>query len=90
MAKGKKSLGRNPFEDSGKGSSSSSVKRLIKGRAPRGNPEPKEVLVSVKLTPSNLKHLDGIMAKLAGRGKTGMTRDDLIRIAITLLSAEDV
>ena len=53
-------------------------------------PEAKEVVVNVKLTPSNIKHLDAIRARLAKRGKGEISRNDLIRIAITLLTDEDV
>ena len=49
----------------------------------------KEVEVQVKLTPSNIKHLDAIRAELEKMNKGGLTRDELIRVAITLLSAED-
>jgi hypothetical protein len=48
------------------------------------------VLVNVKLTPSNIKHIDAIRSRLAEQGKGSYTRNDLIRIAITLLTEEDV
>lgn len=89
MAK-KKSLGRDPFEDPSEDPSSSSVEKLIKGTVPGREPGAKEVPVSVKLTPSNIKHLDALRAELARRGKPGLSRNDLIRIAITLLTADDV
>ena len=54
------------------------------------SPAPKEVLVNVKLTPSNIKHIDDVRARLAESGKGKYTRNDLIRIAITLLSEDDV
>lgn len=85
----KKSLGRDPFADDQEHGSSGSVERLIKGRSP-GSPEPREVVVTVRLTPANIKHLDGIRAQIEKRGKAGMSRDELIRIAIALLSADDV
>jgi hypothetical protein len=90
VAKKKKSLGRDPFEDNKQNQSSGSVEKLIKGKGLQNGPEPKEVLVNVKLTPSNLKHLDTVRMQLTQRGKGDITRDDLIRIAITLLSAEDI
>lgn len=90
MAKKKKSLGRDPFEDEKQSQNSGSVEKLIKGKGLRNGPEAREVQVSVKLTPSNLKHLDSIRMQLAERGRGDLTRDDLIRIAITLLSAEDI
>lgn len=90
MARKKKSLGRDPFENLKENSSSKSVEKLIKRESPWKDPGAKEVSVKVKLTPSNIKHLDDIRARLAGRGKGDMSRNDLIRIAITLLSAEDI
>lgn len=90
MAKKKKSLGRDPFEDTKQDQSSGSVGKLIKGKGLQSAPEAREVLVSVRLTPSNLKHLDAVRMQLVERGKGDLTRDDLIRIAITLLSAEDI
>ena len=90
MAKDKKkSLGRDPFADSGDDQESRTVRRLIKGRT-LAKPGAKEVVVSVKLTPSSIKHLDKVMEALEKRGRKGMRRDDLIRIAITLLSADDI
>lgn len=89
MARKKRSLGRDPFEDENEGRPSSSVEKLIKGR-PAGTPEPREVTVSVRLTPSNIKQLDSIRRQLAAAGKGEFSRNDLIRIAITLLSADDV
>ena len=85
----KKSLGRDPFNDQAEEQNSRTVRRLIKGKA-IAKPGAKEVVVSVRLTPSSIKHLDKIRAELEMRGRTGMNRDDLIRIAITLLSAEDI
>ena len=85
-----KSLGRDPFEDPSEDPSPGSVEKLIRGAAPGREPGAKEVFVGVKLTPSNIKHLDAISAELARRGKPGLSRNDLIRIAITLLTANDV
>lgn len=90
MAKKKKSLGRDAFDDAHQQQTSGSVTKLIKGKALKKTPEAKEVLVNVKLTPANIKHLDEIRARLAEQGKGNYTRNDLIRIAITLLSEEDV
>jgi hypothetical protein len=78
-------MGRDPFEDRKEDRRSDSVGKLI-----RGGPGAKEVEVTVRLTVSNLRHLDAIRARLAERGRSGVTRNDLIRIAITLLSADDV
>jgi hypothetical protein len=84
----KKSLGRDPFDDEKEIPRSSSVKKLIKGRA--NQPSPKEVSLQVKLTPANLKHLDTVQSRLASKGRTDISRDELIRIAITLLTVDDV
>jgi hypothetical protein len=88
--KKKKSLGRDPFDDAKQQPTSKSVEKLIKGKGLKRAPEAKEVQVRVKLTPSNIKHLDAIRTQLAGQGRSDMSRNDLIRIAITLLSAEDI
>ncbi len=85
----KKSLGRDPFADDRDGVASGAVKRLIQGKA-GGRSAAREVSVTVKLTPANLKHLDAVREKLAARGREGMTRDELIRVAITLLSPDDI
>jgi dihydroorotate dehydrogenase len=90
VAKKRKSLGRDPFEDLKEKSSSSSVEKMIKNKSHYRTPEAKEVPVNIKLTPSNIKHLDDIRAKLAKRRKGSLSRNDLIRIAITLLSADDI
>ena len=90
MDKKKKSLGRDPFDDVKADSPSKSVEKLIKKRSPGGAPEAKEVTVKIKLTPSNIKHLDDVRTKLAARNKGDLSRNDLIRIAITLLSEDDI
>jgi hypothetical protein len=90
VAKKKKSLGRDPFEDNNREQISNSVGKLIKGKGVAAEPEAREVSVTVLLTPSNLKQLDALRAKLARQGKGSYSRNDLIRIAITLLSAEDI
>ena len=84
----KKSLGRDPFDDEKVIAQSDSVKKFIKGRV--AGPGAKEVTVHVKLTPANLKHLDSIRTQLVAAGRENVSRNDLIRIAITLLTAEDV
>ncbi len=90
MAKKKKSLGRDPFDDRKQQQTSHSVEKLIKGKRVAGEPGAKKVLVNVQLTPANLKHLDMVRTKLADQGKGTYTRSDLIRIAITLLAVEDI
>jgi hypothetical protein len=90
VTKKKKSLGRDAFDDANQHQTRGSVEKLIKGKALPSQPGAKEVVVNVRLTPSNIKHLDAIRARLAERGKGKLTRNDLIRIAITLLSEDDV
>jgi hypothetical protein len=84
----KRSLGRDPFEDDKNDRASDTVSKLIRGKSPLA-PDAREVPVTVKLTPATMKHLDVLREKLAARGRD-MTRDELIRIAITLLKAEDI
>jgi hypothetical protein len=84
----RKSLGRDPFEDSKESRETETVRKLIRGKSPLA-PDARQLEVMVKLTPANLKHVDQIAARLAARGRK-ISRDELIRIAITLLSAEDV
>jgi hypothetical protein len=62
---------------------------LIKGSGIRGSAEVKEVEVKVKLTPSNLKHLDNLSAELEKKGKGRYSRSKLIRVAIALLRSSD-
>jgi hypothetical protein len=81
-------MGRDPFEDDKNDRASDTVSKLIRGKSPLA-PDAREVPVTVKLTPATMKHLDVLREKLAARGRD-MTRDELIRIAITLLKAEDI
>jgi hypothetical protein len=81
-------LGRDPFEDKKNERESETVSRLIRGKSPLA-PDAREVEVRVKLTPATMKHLDAVRERLAARGRE-VSRDELIRIAITLLAAEDV
>jgi len=81
-------MGRDPFDEKEAAGEPGTVERLIRGRSPLA-PDAREVQVTVKLTPGTLKHLDGLQRRLAERGRD-VSRDELIRIAITLLAAEDV
>jgi hypothetical protein len=81
-------IGRDPFEDTKESRDSGTLKNLIKGKPPLA-PDPREIEVTVRLTPATLKHIDQVCARLAARGRT-ISRDELIRIAITLLSPDDV
>ncbi len=85
----KKRMGRDPFDEKkAAGVPDNTVARLIRGRTPLA-PDAREVEVTVRLTPGTLKHLDALHRRLAERGRE-VSRDELIRIAITLLAAEDV
>lgn len=81
-------MGRDPFEDEKAVRESDTVSKLIRGRSPLA-PDAKEVEVVVRLTPATMKHLDAVRARLSERGRE-VSRDELIRIAITLLAPEDV
>jgi hypothetical protein len=84
----KRSLGRDPFEDTKEAPASDTVAKLIRGRSLL-SPDAKEVEVVVRLTPAVLKHIDALRARLGERGRD-VSRDELIRIAITLLTPDDV
>lgn len=88
MSDRKKRMGRDPFDEKESPRESDTVARLIRGRSPLA-PDARAVPVTVGLTPATLKHLDALQRRLAERGRE-ISRDELIRIAITLLSAEDV
>lgn len=84
----KKSIGRDPFEDAKESRDSRSVERLIRGKVQLAG-DAKQIDVAVKLTPSSLRHLDRVRDRLKARGRH-VSRDELIRIAITLLTEDDV
>jgi hypothetical protein len=89
VAKEKKSLGRDAFEESPSEEKSKALRQLISGKAVKGEADTKFIEMKVELTPANLKHLDNLCKVLAQRGKGKFTRSHLIRIAIALLSTED-
>jgi hypothetical protein len=89
VEKRKPSLGRDVFAKRPEKEKSEALKKILEGKQFKESPNAKEVEVRIKLTPSNIKHLDAIRAQLEKSGKTRFTRNDLIRIAITLLSVED-
>ncbi len=83
----KKSFGRDPFEDANEDRASRTVERMIRGKVHLA--DAKEIQVEVRLTPGSLKHLDRLRERLQARGRD-VSRDELIRIAITLLTEDDV
>ena len=89
MDKRKRSLGRDVFSKASEGGESKAVRKMLQDNAARGPRGTKEVEVAVKLTPSNIRHLDNLVAELQKRNKGRFTRDELIRVAITLLSVGD-
>ena len=84
----KRSFGRDPFEDAKEDRASRTVERLIRGKVHLAS-DAKEIEVDVRLTPASLKHLDRLRERLRARGRN-VSRDELIRIAITLLTEDDV
>lgn len=88
MDRRKRSIGRDPFEDAKEDTPSRTVERLIRGKVHAAR-DAREIEVGVRLTPSSLKHLDLVRTRLKARGRD-VSRDELIRIAISLLSADDV
>lgn len=87
--KKKKSLGRDVFQRPVEKGGGGTLGKIMSGRAGPGGASVKEIDVRVKLTPSNLKQLDAIGARLEAEGKGKFSRNDLIRVAIALLSSED-
>jgi hypothetical protein len=84
----KKTLGRDVFGARSE-KETGAIAKMIHGRRPHGDARVKEIEVRVRLTPSNLKHLDALASGLEAGGKGRFSRSELIRVAITLLSAED-
>jgi translation initiation factor IF-3 len=84
----RKKMGRDAFEDAKEERESRTVERLIRGKVQLTS-DVKAIEVAVRLTPSSLKHLDKVRDRLKARGRE-VSRDELIRIAITLLTEDDV
>lgn len=89
MSRKRKSLGRDPFEKPADKPQSKALRELISGKSASAKTEPKEVKVQVSLTPSNIRQLDDLRKKLSESGKGEFSRNQLIKIAIALLSLED-
>lgn len=89
MEKRKRSLGRDVFGKEPEQKKSPALKKLLENKAGQGPTNAKEVEVKVRLTPSNIKHLDVLCRELEKQGKGTFTRNELIRVAITLLSVGD-
>jgi hypothetical protein len=87
--KQKKSLGNDVFGSTRHRQLPGTIAKILRGRRARRERAVREVEVRIKLTPSNLKHLDALNASLEQRGKRRLTRGELIRAAITLLNVED-
>jgi len=86
--KQKKTLGRDVFVGRSE-KESGVIGKMIQGRRVHEQARVKEIEVRVKLTPSNLKHLDALASGLESKGKGRFSRNELIRVAIALLSADD-
>jgi hypothetical protein len=87
--KRKRTLGRDVFKEKPEQKKSQALKKLVENKAPSRSPTAKEVEVTIKLTPSNIKHLEQLVVDLEKKGKGKFTRTELIRVAITLLSTGD-
>jgi hypothetical protein len=87
--KKKPSLGRDVFDGPGDRTRSEAVKKILQNRVQKAPASAKEVEVKVSLTPSNIRHLETLLRELERAGKGQFTRDELIRVAITLLSVSD-
>jgi len=87
VAKKKPSLGRDPFSTTNK-PQSGAVRKMLDDNTSK-QADTKQIDVAIKLTPSSLKHLDGLIVELEKAGKGRYTRNELIRVAITLLSEGD-
>lgn len=90
MDRKKRSLGRDVFGETRRKPKSQTVRRMLEKKAPPKPAEAKEVSVTVRLTPSNIKHLDALIKTLEKNGKGKFSRNELIRVAIALLSAGDL
>ncbi len=88
MPKKKRSLGRDVFGDAKK-TKSEAVRKMLENNVPKEPIDAKQIDVKVRLTPSNLKHLDALVTELEKAGKGRFSRNELIRVAITLLSVGD-
>lgn len=87
--KAKRSLGRDVFDKAPKGKGSGAVRKILTSVPAAGGATARQIEVGVKLTPSNIKHLDNLRAELKRQGRGDFTRDELIRVAIALLSIGD-
>lgn len=89
MDKKKRSLGRDVFSDGNDKTSSQAIRKMLAKTTGKAQPDAKQIEMTVTLTPSNIKHLEALIAELERTGKGRFSRNDLIRVAITLLSAGD-
>ena len=84
-----RSLGRDVFNEAPKGKGSGAVRKILTSTtAPEDGPA-QPIEVNCCLTPYEISHLDGLRAELKRQGRE-FTRDELIRLAIVLLSLGDV
>jgi hypothetical protein len=88
VQKKKRSLGRDVFGNSKK-TKSEAVRKMLENDVPKEPLDAKQIDVTVRLTPANIKHLDELAAELEKAGKGRFSRNELIRVAITLLSVGD-
>ena len=88
MNKKKQSLGHDVFNKSRDEDKSTALKKILEGKTYK-EAGAKKLEVKVSLTPANIKHLDALKAELEKTGKGRFTRNELIRVAITLLAVGD-
>lgn len=87
--KRKQSLGQDVFGRAKQKGASGSLKKILGGTRSKPERKQEEIVVSVALTPSDIKHLDAVQAELEKMDRGRLTRNTLIRVAISLLDAED-
>ena len=87
--KRKQSLGQDVFGGEKPKGASGSLRRILGGRRPKPARKKDEIEVSITLTPNDIRHLDDVQAELEKMGRGRLNRTTLIRVAISLLSAED-
>ena len=87
--KRKQSLGQDVFGREKQKGESGSIRKILGGSRSKPGLKQEKIDVSVTLTPSDIKHLDAVQAELEKMDRGRLSRNTLIRVAISLLSAED-
>ncbi|MEJ2722540.1 MAG: hypothetical protein P8181_15590, partial [bacterium] len=74
MGERKRSLGRDVFEKAQDDNPSGTIKNILEGKRFKEPAAAREVDAHIKLTPSNIKHLDAIRRELEKKGKGRFSR----------------